>query len=99
MKHTPGPWKTGTPGRGRFCVYSSAHGRGICVMSNTQKSWDETMVAKHGEHELNLIADANARLIAAAPDMLAALVALHESLPLEFVGTLGKVIDKATGVF
>lgn len=71
QQHTPGPWRTGVPGRGRFSVYSvSAHGRGICVMSNTVES--------PSDHELNLIADANARLIAAAPGMLAALVGLFE---------------------
>jgi len=67
-QHTPGPWRTGVPGRGRFCVYSvSAHGRGVCVMSNTVEP------PSPSDHELNLIADANARLIAAAPVMLAAL--------------------------
>ncbi len=41
-------------------------------MQNTQtiSEWERE---KYGEHELNLIADANARLIAAAPTMLSAL--------------------------
>jgi hypothetical protein len=41
-------------------------------MQNTQtiSEWERE---KYGEHELNLIADANARLIAAAPTMLDAL--------------------------
>ena len=41
-------------------------------MQNTQtiSEWERE---KYGEHELNLIADANARLIAAAPTMLNAL--------------------------
>lgn len=57
--------------RGRFCVYSERRGRGICVMSNTQKisAWERE---KYGEHGDNLIAEANARLIAAAPDLLTA---------------------------
>ncbi len=41
-------------------------------MSNTQTVRPEE-VAKYGEHGLNLEADANARLIAAAPELLEAL--------------------------
>lgn len=74
-KHTPGPWRTGTRERGRFCVYSEEHGRGICVMSNTQKVTPE-QTAKYGEHGDNLTADANARLIAAAPELLQCLITL-----------------------
>jgi hypothetical protein len=72
QQHTAGPWKTGTPIKGRFCVYGGRNGVGICVMQNTQtiSEWERE---KYGEHELNLIADANARLIAAAPTMLSAL--------------------------
>ena len=76
MKPTPIPWKTGTPGRGRFVVYSSAlesHGRGICRMLNTQNISPEETV-KYGEHELNLIADANAALIVQAVNHHAELV-------------------------
>jgi len=40
-------------------------------MSNTQPVRPDE-VAKYGEHGLNLTADANARLIAAAPELLAA---------------------------
>lgn len=80
-EHTPGPWETGTPGRGRFCVYApKTNGRGICVMSNTQSSWDASMVAKHGEHPANIEADANAALIASAPDMLNAITRLAEKV-------------------
>lgn len=73
QSHTPGPWKHGTPGNGRFCIYSAAsHGRGICVMSNTQKISPQEL-EKYGDHGLNLEALANARLIAAAPELLQAL--------------------------
>ena len=78
-QHTAGPWKTGTPTKGRFCVYGGRNGSGICVMQNTQtiSEWERE---KYGEHELNLIADANARLIAAAPTMLNALRVALEAL-------------------
>ena len=48
-------------------------------MQNTQtiSEWERE---KYGEHELNLIADANARLIAAAPTMLAALRTALEAI-------------------
>jgi hypothetical protein len=50
-------------------------------MSNTQHISPEEQ-AKYGDHELNLIADANAALIASAPELLdlceRALRALHE---------------------
>ena len=64
---TPGPWKVGTRERGRFVVYAggNGHGRAVCVMSNTQKD--------SPEHPLNLTADANARLIALAPELVGAL--------------------------
>jgi hypothetical protein len=50
-------------------------------MSNTQPVRPEE-VAKYGEHGLNLEADANARLIAAAPELLETLEAVlkHASL-------------------
>jgi hypothetical protein len=48
-------------------------------MQNTQtiSEWERE---KYGEHELNLTADANARLIAAAPTMLSALQAALEAI-------------------
>lgn len=58
---TPGPWRVGVPGRGRFAVSSEKHGKGVCVMSNFQKT-------EHNPHPQE--ADANARLIAATPDLL-----------------------------
>ena len=72
-KHTPGPWKAGTLERGRFVVSAPrSNGRAICVMRNTQE--------QDPEHERNLEADANARLIAAAPDLLNALNDAYECL-------------------
>ncbi len=74
--HTPGPWKKGTPGHGRHCVYSTkANGKGICVMSNTQTT-SQFEIDKYGDHPANLEADANGHLIAAAPELLEALLYL-----------------------
>jgi len=78
-QHTPGPWRVGDKTRGRFCVYQDGgYGKGVCVMSNTQKTTADE-VAKYGEHGDNLEADANARLIASAPELLAALEGFHPS--------------------
>jgi hypothetical protein len=76
QKHTPGPWHTetfkGTPGsghgRGLFdAVHSSAlatiHARASCYHGATHEDTNDD------------IADANARLIESAPDLLAALEA------------------------
>lgn len=62
-KHTPGPWKL-SESASRVILGKSEHSglMGVCVMQNAQS-----------EHY-----DANARLIAAAPDMLTALEELFK---------------------
>lgn len=68
LKHTPGPW---TVGRKDFVVDANGtHGHILLNSSN----WDEFIsVARHSENEDDSTAEANARLIAAAPDLLEAL--------------------------
>ena len=62
MNHTPGPWHIGE-GKGEQIIYTEA---GWAVASAT------VFHGKHGAQEMK----ANARLIAAVPDMLAALALL-----------------------
>jgi hypothetical protein len=72
-------------------------------MQNTQTTsqWE---IEKYGEHELNITADANARLIAAAPELLEALKGMMEwarrvkgSNPGPEVFEASAAIAKATG--
>ena len=96
--HTPGPWEAkhreGTDGDYRTEVFSAKHG-GIATCDWTPKNLGNGVTATYRE--------ANARLIAAAPDLLAALQAIAKtecaSLALEYVqGIARAAIAKATGV-
>jgi len=73
-KHTPGPWKYGweTPAR-EWAQVTTAQGN-IIANVNTETGPDiPPLVSK------KMPADANARLIAAAPDLLAALEGILNS--------------------
>ena len=61
VKHTPGPWKVNADEYGNVLGVRAANDATIC-----QINW---MIRKRG----GLQAEANARLIAAAPDLLAVL--------------------------
>ena len=83
-QHTPGPWEKCDRGD-----YSDFDGHSnvilgddtrICVVQNSGDDW----------------ADANARLIAAAPDMLAALLSAQESIA-SFMGVHGYPNDSGAG--
>ena len=69
MTHTPGPWKdrvaTGTPDH-----MISGSGEGVCVIP-----------FKYGEGSGTARRNANARLIAAAPELLALLVEWPVNMP------------------
>jgi len=58
-QHTPGPWRHRINGRDAFIIYELDHGR-IAYLQDPVHGRDETL-------------EANARLIAAAPELLAAL--------------------------
>jgi len=67
-KHTPGPWKIGseqTDGLGRYAQVQSSEEFGDIVA--------RVCVAHNANHTLNRSGRANARLIAAAPELLEAL--------------------------
>ena len=86
-QHTPGPWFVDDTGY-------RAPGNGLCVMA-----WPEC-IAVVGANNPHLPQDANARLIAAAPDLLEALqhllVAHGEQLDYAFQQAQ-EAIAKATG--
>lgn len=78
-KHTPGPWRSHTNGSDFFVTATDFHGANgkvaKCYVADVQKFRNES-----GEDECQ----ANAKLIAAAPDMLEALKGIlnsfHESV-------------------
>jgi len=68
MKHTPGPWEVS-----KYC-----HGKGVASQLGVTPAkianvWDYRIY----RNETDVEADHNARLIAAAPEMLAALEGIH----------------------
>lgn len=97
MGHTPGPWVVaGDSIHDRETKYESDGARTgdtACRIATTE------IMARQGEQE------ANARLIAAAPDMLKMLLELQEcaeywseyDVPLGIVGRLNETIRKARG--
>ena len=67
-QHTPGPWTQGTSENGVECVWLDGHTESVRDMGD-----DGTWIDCNTE--------ANARLIAAAPDLLEALRSLLDALP------------------
>lgn len=64
-KHTPGPWSQGTVGEGRECVW--LNGR-----TQEARGYDRE------QEWIDCNTEANARLIAAAPELLEALIELAD---------------------
>ncbi len=76
-QHTPGPWSVAD---GRATGFKTASG-GESILANARPT-DDFFILKIAEMETNVSAAeraANARLIAAAPDMLAALLGVQQS--------------------
>lgn len=74
-KHTPGPWWShlGDPNAKCNCPYIfSAAQNGMGCIATVHYDGDGTHGAYGHEYEPREVAEANARLIAAAPDLLAA---------------------------
>ena len=96
-KHTPGPWSKLPSGEDKFIPLRAHHCEklGFCIGFVNYDITDD-----HGS-----IPAANARLIAAAPEMLAALQACHEAMsymseydiPLTLPGQVKDAIAKAIG--
>lgn len=76
-KHTPGPWQVETETRGVGAIYNITHRSGLDNDGQPLKSHIATVYpdALCDEHTSDPVhgATANARLIAAAPELLAAL--------------------------
>lgn len=90
-KHTPGPWTvTPHPHLPIARVHRGPHDPGgvpICAVNMRSLA----ALSESGDSE----DDANARLIAAAPDLLAALRAVRGRVPVEEYDGLGALIDAA----
>jgi hypothetical protein len=88
MSHTPGPW----------AVYPETDGTAICAVDWTEGLPIRQFIARP-ERGPNWIA--NAQLIAAAPDMLKALVKARSHpmvhLPIELEAMINAAISKAEG--
>jgi hypothetical protein len=85
VSHTPGPWQAELPRRNdaHMCRITTAWEQNNCYLQLGQ-TWDpEHPVSYVGLSRMECIA--NARLMAAAPDLLAALKAI-DALPSELAG-------------
>lgn len=85
MTHTPGPWTFRAQGEANEYCLMTADGRWLLAFLHNGEEWTAKQVA-------------NARLIAAAPDLLAALkdmeTARHNGFDLPW-GTVSQAIKKA----
>ena len=94
MKHTPGPWKVREPDH---FVDGLAH---MVVSEHPQEGYWH--IAEIGTHNGRKESEANARLIAAAPEMLEALKEAQVCIFMaegssEIYCKIGKIIDKTEG--
>lgn len=73
LKHTPGPWKLLTEGDEDTCIVRTVMGPG-----NQPRNLSEVALVTTGSYPDD-VEEANARLIAAAPDLLEALQVIRDS--------------------
>ena len=91
QKHTSGPWASNAGRRGHWPTVTGPDGK---IIANVNPA--------SGIDSVTMPGDANARLIAAAPDLLAVLQELEESsyyywVPSGIVARIKGAISKATG--
>lgn len=87
MKHTPGPW--------RIEPWTYNHGKEKkIVMQNNTDAVAEIWNLYRPDDERNAEQNANARLIAAAPEILALLKEYHKIIPCQ---ELTELIDRIEG--
>lgn len=87
-KHTPGPWDYGWKIQPNGCPTVGHKGLMVCMVAHSAKDPDQKETAL-----------ANANLIAAAPDLLAALVALTEDSFPRFTGGCVGTFDIRAGAY
>jgi len=92
LKHTPGPWK----------VKEGAGGINIVVMPEKEKLGEGNKYATCGGMGNTEEREADLKLIAAAPEMLEALINIFKepkkTTYIEDVENILKIIEKATGI-
>jgi len=96
MAHTPGPWRIDTTNGDDMNIVG--HPRHPCTRYGVEGEWDVATVEDlHEDHKAEMIA--NARLIATAPDLLAALKYARRFLRSEDhdVAYIDSTIAKAEG--
>jgi hypothetical protein len=71
MSHTPGPWHVSDDAQGPMMVFADQHGKAVCSLTDTFSPSNGFIGDDEGVGRPTRTA--NARLIAAAPDLLAAL--------------------------
>lgn len=86
-QHTPGPWHYGINRSGHSFLVKDPEGRLVCNMS-----WHHS---SREHYPLQAESEANARLIAAAPELLEALTAAWNSMDTSIPGSPGSPIEKA----
>lgn len=87
-KHTPGPWDYSWHIQPNGCPTVGHKGLMVCMVAHSAKEPDQKETAL-----------ANANLIAAAPDLLAALVALTEDSFPSFTGGCVGTFDIRAGAY
>ena len=86
-KHTPGPWRIGTPGPNGCYTVGTKRGLMTAMITHSINHADQAVEAT-----------ANANLIAAAPELLDIVQRLGVYLPNELQTEVNAVIAKALGV-
>lgn len=82
--YTPGPWFTGEPHFGRYSIYSEHSAGGVRCRQGRQSICIAHYEGKGGSKTYHDMFKANARLIAAAPELLEALELVVEHWTKQF---------------
>lgn len=89
-KHTPGPWRTEDDAQGPTMVFGAEHGKAICSLTDAHIPANGFIGDDEGVGRP--VRTANAHLIAAAPDLLAACERIAATWAVNGVGIYGGAI-------